>query len=230
MAIDITIDQKGLARFSRFGQQLQKQLPFATSVAMNALAQGVKSIPGSDTYNIRTALVGASKGYFNKPTPFIAKGWRATRAKKSDLQVIIHPEEKRVKYLKAHFTGGARTYKDYEARLLAGSGLSTQALIPSYVKRNPAGNVTRGTLGKIIGAEATRGPGSVFIGKPFGGNRGTGVYERTAQGSLKPLFVAQPRAYYTGGFPLEQTAWTVYSRRFNGYLYAALEQALASAK
>ena len=211
-------------------QAVQKQMAFATSVALNAIAQGVKSIPGSDANNIRTALAGASKGYFHRPTPFITKGWRATRASKSKLEVTIYPEEKRVKYLKAHITGGARTYKGYEAKLLGDAGISTQALIPSFVKRNSAGNVTRGTLRKIINAQGQLGAGSVFIGKPTGGNRGTGVYERTKQGSLKPLFVAQSKAFYTGDFPLQRTAWTVQNRRFATYFNAALKQALASAR
>lgn len=230
MGIELTIDQRGLARFSRFGQQVQKQLPFATSLALNALAGGSNKIPGSKAQNIRTALAGASRGYFDQPTKFIQNAWRTTFASRSNLQVIIHPEEKRVKYLKAHIQGGARTFKGYEAKLLGIGNQRTQALIPSFVKRNSAGNVTQGTLGKIISAQSARGAGSVFIGTPRGGARGAGVYERTRGGALKPLFVAQPRAYYTGKFPLQQTAETVYRRRFNQYLSMALEQALRSAK
>ncbi len=230
MAIELTIDQGDLKRATAWTKAVAKQLPFAVSRALNALANGSKSIPGSDANNIRTALAGASKGFFNQPTPFIANGWRATRADKTNLEVTIHPEKERVKYLKAHFTGGARTYKGYEAKLLGLGGQSTQALIPSFVKVNKAGNVPRATIGKIINAQSERGPGSVFVGRPRGGNRPLGVYERTKKGTLKPLFVAQSKAFYSGGFPLERTAWTVQSRRFSTYLLAALEQAVASAK
>lgn len=230
MAIELTIDQKGLVALSRRSKAIAKQLPFATSLALNALAGGSSKIPQSKSQNIRRALAGASKGYFDQPTKFIQNAWRQTYAKRADLQVTIYAEERRVKYLKAHIQGGARTYKGYEAKLLGLGNQRTQALIPTFVKRNGAGNVTRGTIGKIINAQKASGAGSVFVGKPLGGNRPTGIYERTKAGTLKPLFVAQPRAYYRAGFPLQQTAWTVQSRRFSTYLQAALEQALATAR
>lgn len=230
MGIELSIDQKGLARFSRFGQQVQKQLPFAVSLALNAVAGGSNMVPGSKSSNIRTALKGATRGYFDKPTTFIQNAWRQTFAKKSNLTVTIYAEEKRVKYLKAHIQGGARTLKAYEAKLLSLGDEPTRVLIPSFVKKNAAGNVTRGTLGKIIQAQTINGPGSVFIGRPRGGSRPVGVYERTKQGSLKPLFVTQSSAVYRRGFPLEQTAQNVVARRFNTYLAAALQQALANAK
>ena len=230
MAITLTIDPGDLKRATGWSKAMAKQLPFAASLALNAVANGSKSIAGSDANNVVKALTGASKGYFDQPTPFIQKAWRSTRATKGNLEVTIHPEESRVKYLKAHITGGARTYKGYEAKLLGLGGQGTQVLIPSFVKVNKAGNVPRATIGKIIDATTATGPGSVFIGKPRGGNRPLGVYERTKRGTLKPLFVAQSRAYYKGNFPLQQTAWTVQSRRFSTYLKAALEQAIASAR
>jgi hypothetical protein len=230
MALSITVDTTGLQALAKQSSALAKQLPFAVSLALNGSAKGSRSIPGSDAYNVVKALAGASRGYFDQPTPFIEKAWRATNANKANPEVTIYPEDKRVKYLKAHITGGARTYKGYEAKLLGLSNESVQALIPSFVKRNQAGNATRGTLGKIIQASAAKGPGSVLVGKPRGGNRPVGVYERTKQGSLKPLFVAQPTAIYRGGFPLSQTTATVINRRFSSYLEAALEQALKSAR
>lgn len=230
MGIDITIDQRGLVRFSRFGQQVQKQLPFATSLALNALGSGSDKIPGSKDRNIVKALAGASRGYFHQPTKFVQNGWFATKASKRNLQIVIHPKDKQLPYLKAHITGGARTFKPFEPKLLSIGSAQTQALIPSFVKRNSAGNVTRTTIGKIIDNQQISGPGSVFIGTPRGGGRKVGVYERTRTGTLKPLFVAQARAYYNGRFPLAQTAETVYARNFNKYLDMALTQSLASAK
>jgi len=230
MGIELTIDQRGLAKFSRFGQQIQKQLPFAASVALNALGSGASQIPGSRAKSIVTALAGASRGYFDQPTKFVQNGWFATKAKKSNLQIVIHPKDKQLPYLKAHITGGARSYKPFEPTLLSIGSAQTQALIPSFVKRNSAGNVTRNTIGKIIANQKITGPGSVFIGIPRGGSRKLGVYERTRTGTLKPLFVAKPRAYYNGRFPLAQTAQTVYTRRFNEFLYLALQKSLASAR
>lgn len=230
MAITLSIDQKGLARLTSFGQQLGKQLPFATSKALNAVAGGLNDIPGSKAANIRTALKGASKGYFDNPTTFIQNAWRQTYASKRNLQLYVYPEEKRVKYLKANIRGGARTYKAYEAKLMGLGPQGTQILIPSFVKRNAAGNVTRGTLGSIIRSVAATGKGSAFVGQPRGGARPYGVYQRTKQGTLKPLFVAQSQAIYRPRFPIDQVAQTVVGRRFNGYFMSALEAALRNAK
>lgn len=228
-SLSIAIDSN-LDKATSWAGAMNKQMRFAASQALNASAKGSRSIAGSDTYNALTALQGASRGYFDKPTPFIQKAWRATTANKSNLELTIYPEDKRLKYLKAHITGGDRTYKAYEAKILGLTKQGTQVLIPSFVKLNNAGNVSRATLGKIITAATTQGAGSVLVGTPRGGNRPLGVYERTRGASLKPLFVAQQKANYRPGFPLIQTVETVFGRRYTGYFQTALEQALASAR
>ena len=229
MALSLTIDQD-LSKATAWTKAVQKQLPFATSAALNAVAGGSAKIPGSKASNIREALKGASRGYFDQPTKFIQNAWRQTYAKKRDLKVTIYAADKQVPYLKAHLTGGRRTYKGYEAKLLGITNQGTQYLVPAAVKRNNAGNVTRATLRKITANAAATGPGSVLVGRPLGGNRPLGVYERTKRGKLKPLFVTTPSTQYKAGFPLENTASTVMQRRFNAYFGSALQNALRTAK
>ena len=73
MGISLTIDQD-LKGFDRFLNNNRKQLPFATSVAINNTA-----------FDIRTALNKGTLGAFHKPTKFTQKAFIVTKSKKTNL-------------------------------------------------------------------------------------------------------------------------------------------------
>jgi hypothetical protein len=56
------------------------------------------------------------------------------------------------------------------------------------------------------------------------------VYQRTAKGKLRPLFIAVPRARYGKMFPMAEIGQKVIDRRFGDYLRSSLEKAVASAR
>jgi hypothetical protein len=219
----LTLDIKSeLPKAIRWTDQMTKQLPFAISQALNSVG-----------FDARTALKGASRQYFDNPTPFIQNAWRVEKANKRSLVVTVFPEAKREPYLRANILGGRRGTKPFEAKLLGEASSSLprgSKLIPAVIKRNAQGNVGLAALRRISGQIGTTGRGSVFVGTPRGGNRPPGVYQRSTKGRLVPLFVAVPSATYRPIFPITDIGTKVAERRFGSYLRTSLERAVASAR
>jgi hypothetical protein len=211
-----------LPKMQRWTAAMTNQLPFATSQALNSTA-----------FDARKAINGATRQYFDRPTPFIQNAYRVQRSTKRSLVAIVFPEAKREPYLRRNVTGGQRGTKPFEAKYLAEASRSVSRgskLIPAAIRRNAQGNVSLAALRRISGQVATNGRNSVFIGTPRGGNRPPGVYQRGTKGRLVPLFVAVPSATYRPIFPVREIGTKVAERRFGRYLRSSLERALATAR
>lgn len=211
-----------LPKAIRWTDQMTKQLPFAISQALNNTA-----------FDARTALGGATRQYFDRPTQFIQKGWRVEKSSKRNLVAIVLPEAKREPYLRANITGGRRGLKPFEAKYLGeatGSLSAGSKLVPAVMKLNAQGNVSLAALRRISSKIGATGRGSVFIGTPQGGNRPPGVYQRGTKGRLVPLFLSVPAATYRPIFPINAIGQKVVDRRFGNYLRSSLEKALATAR
>jgi hypothetical protein len=215
----ITLDIKSqLPTAIRWTDAMVKQLPCAVSQALN-----------SSAFDVRTALGGATRQYFNQPTQFIQKGWRVEKSSKRNLIATVLPEPKREPYLRANITGGARGTKPFEAKYLEQLASNTK-LVPAVIKLNAQGNVPLATLKRISTKVGATGRNSVFIGTPTGSNRPFGVYQRGARNRLTPLFIAVPQAIYRPIFPINPIGQKVVDRRFGAYLRSSLEKALATAR
>jgi len=229
MAIELTIDQKGLVALSRRSKAIAKQLPFATSVALNETA-----------FKARTALNGSTRQYFDQPVKFTQSAFLVQKSKKRDLVAYVYANNQsgrnRARYLRYGIHGGPRVAKGFE-RFFAGADKDGTlrpgtALIPtSLVKLTAAGNVSLATLRSINkGLSTTNKRGGFFVGTPKGGNRPPGIYRRSRE-QLFPYFIAASSApRYTGRFPLQEVGGKVVQRQFNQQLMAALEKALATAR
>jgi len=226
MAINITIDQQGIGLLQRRSAVVAKQLPFATSQALNSAA-----------FSVRDALKGASREVFDRPTTFIQNAWLVQKSTKTTLIAVVYPEARRRPYLKANILGGLRGTKPFEAKYFAqasGNVGNASRLIPAAINRNAQGNVSLSVLTRLSAKISTKGKGSVFIGTPAGGARPPGVYERTGTKRtglrLRPLFVGKPSATYQRIFKIDEIGSKVVQRRFNEYLRTSLERAVASAR
>jgi len=219
----LTLDIKSeLPKAIRWTDTMTKQLPFAIAQALNSVG-----------FDARTALKGASRTYFDKPTPFIQNAWRVEKANKRSLVVTVFPDAKREPYLRANITGGRRGTKPFEAKFLAeasGSLSEGSKLVPGVIRRNTQGNVSLAALRRLSAQIGKPGRGGVFVGTPAGGNRPPGVYQRGTKGRLVPLFVAVPSATYRPIFPINDIGTKIAERRFGTYLRTSLERAVASAK
>ena len=220
-SITLDADLSGAANWSA---AMARQMPFATSLALNRTAFDIRQI-----FNYETTR------FFDQPVPFTQRAFLVERSTKQNLEAVVYAEARRARYLRFGIDGGLRPQKGLEAKFVGqqvGNIPRGAQLRPTgAVKRTAGGNVGLATLRAISGKVATSGPNSVMIGKPRGGARPPGIYRRTPGGKLRPLFIADnSRAAYRPRFPIGQIGTQVAEQRFMGYLVSSLEQALATAR
>lgn len=136
-----------------------RQVPFATSLALNTLARGVAVE--------ERELIGQT---FDSPTPFTQNAYRVEVATKSRPVAIVAAKDIQAQYLTPYVVGGARFL-----------GTKKAMLAPRGVALNRYGNLTRGKL------QALKGKPNVFIGpvKTRSGRIVNGVWQRPVNGQRR---------------------------------------------
>ena len=228
MPISLTIDQD-LSKATAWTKAVQKQLPFATSMAINDSA-----------FDARKALNSGTKGAFHVPVKFTQSAFLVQKSKKRELVAYVYAQDKagkdRARYLRFGINGGSRPQKGMD--VFFERGVPNDGTIPpgayfmptSLVKLNASGNVTQATLRRISKGISGEARGGFFIGTPRGGNRPPGIYRRS-RNQLHPYFIATTdRPDYSGRFNIEAIGAKIISRRFNQHFQTALSKALASAR
>ena len=228
MPISLTIDQD-LSRATAWTKAVQKQLPFATSVALNNVA-----------FDARKAINAGTKGAFDNPVKFTQSAFLVQKSKKKSLAAFVYAQDKagkdRARYLRFGIAGGTRPQKGLD--VFFENAIPNDGTIPagayfmptSLVKTNASGNVTQATLRRISKGISGDPRGGFFIGTPRGGNRPPGIYRRSRE-QLFPYFIATTdRPDYTGRFDIEAIGAKVIQRNFGKHFNAALSKALSTAK
>ena len=228
MPISLTIDQD-LSRATAWTKAVQKQLPFATSVALNNVA-----------FDARKAINAGTKGAFHVPVKFTQNAFLVQKSKKKSLAAFVYAQDKagkdRARYLRFGIAGGSRPQKGldvYFEKAVPNDGTipaGAYFMPTSLVKTNASGNVTQATLRRISKGISGDPRGGFFIGTPRGGSRPPGIYRRS-RNQLQPYFIATTdRPDYTGRFNIEAIGAKVIERRFGFHFNAALSKALSTAK
>ena len=226
MAVELTIDED-LDAFSIFNTTTYKQLPFASSVAVNETAKQMRL-----SFNKGTNV-------FDRPNKFTQSAFRNTFSNKNKLVAHVFAIDKqgadRSRYLKYATKGGGRVPKGFE---LFFGGLDNDGTIPSnayfmptsYVKQDSYGNVKQAEL-KRITKNMNNNKKGYFVGTPRNNSKfNAGVYQRD-KGKLKPIFIAttsKPR--YDKIFDLDKIGNKVIDRKFNTLLGLGIKEALATAR
>ena len=230
MGIELSIDQD-FKRFERFTNNTRKQLPFATSNAINDTA-----------FKIKDSLAQGTKGSFNMPTRFTSgKGaFLVDKSKKTGLVAHIFANDQegrnRARYLRYGAKGGTRPPKGFE---LYFGGLKDDGTIPpnsyfqptSLVKRDRHGNVTRATLKRITKGISGNPRGGFFIGTPaHGQGKPPGIYRRSRL-QLFPYFIATTnRPNYRSIFDIQGIGDKAFMRNINKNFERQMDRAIRSAK
>jgi hypothetical protein len=230
VSIEVSIDAN-LTKLVAFASQLDRQLPFAASVALNRTAYQVQQQANYETGR-----------YFNKdgpPNAFTRRAFRFERSTKANLTAVVGAAPIQSRYLRFGIQGGFRPAKGFERKFLSDITKTRQVpagtqLVPtSKVRRTSSGSVSLATIRTISrGLNSTRG--GFFYGVPRGGGKNVGrplgIYRRSRE-QLFPYFVALPsRARYDAVFPLQDIAAAKVRQVFPSLLSAALDQALATAR
>jgi hypothetical protein len=239
--ITIQVDTKEVTRLLNDIQR--KQIPFATSVALNKTAQDVQA-----------GLV-EGMSVFDRPKPFTLRGVFVTRSTKANLTATIGLKTRDKggpvsEYLAANITGGGRVDKRSEI-LLRNAGI-----LPAGKQTRPGpdarldayGNMSRGQIVQILsyfrafGSIATSGRGSAGGTKSTKINASTrkprtralfvtpsGVYERK-RGQVQGLLTFTQPERYQKRYDFTRIATDVVQRQLDRNFKAALEHALATAR
>ena len=205
VVIKSNIDQvvKGLSRIQR------KQIPFATSVAINDTAFGLQK-------EIKRQM----PQKLDRPTPWTVSGVLVRKSKKTDLEAFVYmagarglPKESadRNKYIKYQVNGGTRHPK------------KSKIPVPSKnMKLNKYGNMPRNRIKSLIARK------DVFVGNVKGID---GIWQRNKDNSGIKLMVGfENTADYRSRLPFNRIGQGYTSSKFTRNFERALARALASAR
>lgn len=227
----LTLDiQSTLPLATRWVQGMERQLPFAVSVALNSAA-----------FDARTALNTSTTRVFSQPTRFTQNAFFVQRSTKANLEAIVFAEagkgKDRARYLRYGIQGGTRRQKGFERKFLsevAGTARIPQGaqLVPtSLVKRDGSGNVSLSTIRRIQAGLNGTARGGFFIGQPRNNpDMPPGIYRRSRE-QLFPYFLATTNAAnYKPRFPIDRIGGEAVERTFMKHFETSLAKALASAR
>lgn len=146
--IKVTIDTSGLLRLRAEIEGKAKQIPYATMRALNAAAYKAAQDTSKQIAKV-----------FDKPTPWVLKSVRYTKAKKSNLEATVdfdfwgNKQGVTVAHvLRAEISGGQRRLKRHEIALQkAGILAPGQAIVPGpAAKFDQYGNMSAGQIVQIM--------------------------------------------------------------------------------
>lgn len=212
----------------------EKQISFATSVALNGTGKAVVD-----------AMPSEIERKFDRPTPFTKRGVRILKyANKSDLSATVGFMDAQAKYMQYQIDGGDRQPGPRGIKLPGNITLNSFGNIPRGVidqlkEAAKSGKLSR-AIGKRIGAHGDRRKGSepveLFLGTPRGGrwdNAPMGIWRRIPgkPGKLVPvvLFENKP-AHYKPKFDFGSKAVEIVHREWNRQAQRALDYALRTAR
>lgn len=181
----------------------RKQLPFATSKALN------------DTiFDVRRHIVGPvwSRAFEAKNARFASATFRVAKSTKRKLVASLFDALNRAN-LALHETGGVK--RPFRGQHLA---------VPVGVKRTASGKISKGRR-----PAALRGKGGVFKTRLSTGNEGL-VERRGKKGKLSVLYTLPRAARIKAKFPFEREAHAMAARRFTRRFKVSLERALRTAR
>ena len=217
MGLELSIKQD-FKRFERFLNNTSKQLPFATSLALNETGFDMR-----ETFNKSTLSA------FDRPTRFTQNAFLTTKSKKTNLIVHVYANDKqgrnRARYLRYGVKGGNRPVKGYESYFsnLPNDGTIGRYFLPVNIPKNSYGNVTQARLKKISGNVLSN---KAFVGRPKNSSRRPGIYERDGSRLITRFVTVNSRPSYTGRLNLQDIGDKVVSRRFNQHFSKSMSRAL----
>ena len=214
MRISVVAETKKLTK--HLNRIQKKQIPFATSKALNAVA-----------FDARSFIQKSLPRKLDRPTKGIISSVQVEKSKKKNLVAIVgfaglgfkstKWKESPAKIMRRQIEGGTRSAKSK----------AIPVPIVRNIKLNKFGNLPRTKIKTLLGK-----PDKYFSGKPKG--RDAGVYERIKtknKRGLKMLVNYEKTTQYQGGrFPLrkivEAAIRSKYRKRFDAALKFALKPKL----
>ena len=168
--IQLTVDMSGINKAQAWLAQIQGQMPYAASRALNDAAKKV-----ADDLNKSTLQ------YFDKggpPTKFTQNAYRvSSRSSKTNLVAEVSPKPIQERYLLPSIRGGVRPQRPSERRL----GGIAEAYSPGLSARlNASGNMSKAAVVKAL-----KGGDPYFRLEEQRGKLRPGIYQRMGSGRMR---------------------------------------------
>ena len=216
MQISVVANTKQLTK--HLNRIQRKQIPFATSKALNDVA-----------FDCRSFIQKSLPRRLDRPTKGIISSVQVEKSKKKNLVATVgfaglgfrstKWSESPAEIMRRHIKGGTRTPQ----------GKAIPVPIARNLKLNKFGNMPRTKIKTLLAK-----PDKYFSGQPKG--RDAGIYERIKRtkrkpGKLKMLISWEPRTQYQGGrFPLRKIVELAVKKKYRKRFDAALNNALRTAR
>jgi hypothetical protein len=165
--IQITVDMSGINKAQAWLAQIQGQMPFAASRALNDAAK-----------QVATDLNKSTSRYFDRPTRFTQNAYRVSvRSNKANLVAEVRPKPIQERYLLPSIRGGVRPQRPSERRL---GGIPPAWRPGRDARLNASGNMSKAAVVKAI-----KGGDPYFrLGEQRGKLR-PGIYQRMGSGTMR---------------------------------------------
>lgn len=203
----------------RLAKTHAKQVPFATSVALNETANYVAKVQRK-----------VAQSTFDRPTPFLlngihtgrGRGWAGQRATKRNLVAVLMPGSRRGNISEA----GQRVNDTLKRQILGGTRQAPGRALPVPTKKvrlNKYGNLTKGQIARLLSK-----PNVVSLGRREGVE--PGIYRRDKKGRLTMLVAWEPQTQYRARFDYYGIAQRIAGRRFQKEFRKSMARAVATAR
>jgi hypothetical protein len=207
MNINVSIDSKDLDKAVHWLAEINNQMPYATSRALNdAAKEAVKDLNAS------------TSTYFDRPTKFTQRGYAVTGySNKNNLTATLNLRPIQAAYLTPSIRGGVRPQRPSERKT---SGIA--AWRPGQdVKLNASGNIS-----KALAIKALQGGGSYFRLDSARGKLKPGVYQRMAKGKIKNILSFNALPNIQRRWPIDRISSASIGRHLPARLNHWMEQAI----
>ena len=220
MQVSVKSDIKKLTKALSTIQR--KQIPFATSKALNATA-----------FDARKSVQAALDVQLDKPTPYTKRGVQVEKSTKKNLVAQVGFRSR--KFGKGQ---GSITQAEYMQRQIAGGtrlpkGQAIPVPVPKNMKPNKFGNIPRGKIDRLLADKD-----KYFSGVPKGRSSGAGIWQRMPAnskrkkqgGKIRMVIAYEPKAQYQPRFRFKSVVEKSVKQNFGIRFNSAMKQALASAR
>jgi hypothetical protein len=212
MGINISIDASGISKMRLALAELQGQLPYAASRALNDAAK-----------QMAADLNKSTNQYFDRPTRFTQNAYRvSSRSSKTNLVAEIRPKSIQERYLLPSIRGGVRPQRPSERRL----GGASPAWRPGLDARlNASGNMS-----KAAAVKALKGGPDLFTLRDRQGKLRPGVYQRMKGKGVKSILAFNKLPNIPRRWPIERIARESIGKSWAPLINRYLAEALRTAR
>ena len=210
--IQISVDMSGINKAQAWLAQIQGQMPYAASRALNDAAK-----------QVATDLNKSTSQYFDRPTRFTQNAYHVSmRSSKANLVAEVRPKPIQERYLLPSIRGGIRPQRPSERRL----GGIAEAYRPGRDARlNASGNMS-----KAAAVKALKGGGDLFTLRDKRGKLRPGVFQRVKGKGIKSILSFNKLPSIPRRWPIDRIAKASLNASWTPLINRYLAEALRTAR